>query len=449
LTDEAANERLTVEVMKMVADHRRNNRDSIEGWLNSLRETASLKPLNVLEHSALVYVYQNRILHDLTTPEILRSLEDTLAQSYSRLTGKSASGNGWQSPLPRSVVRKSGETSKIFHDAVFAEIAANSPAKSGLKGWYGQIRKYAGSEKAVTSVISLLAIGGMFFDSTRPYSGLLFGLAQASLNEHFIHIGVGHANTPLVRAFRKYGGKAGQFAEEIAMTHKLHHQIVKKNYGAVVLTPEQTEVAESALSKLSQALVRDRMIERLPEKSVTEIEAMPEFKSEVNRIITSTRNGNYGINGTWKGATSMMVTNAPWYLLNFALYRATGSEAFLITSNMTLGIMTLQSLYSHRYLHINPSDQAKVSTNWLQNMYMKSPLGRLQQRLHFVHHESPYPMESTQNGAIMAGSVSDRLINKVQHPSVKNLVDYYFQGFLPRLQSPFQKNEVQQQNESS
>jgi hypothetical protein len=424
--DHQANERLTVKVMELVTKQRQENADTVKGWIESLQSTIEQTPPNVLEHSALMFIYNSRLFAE--QPEAQQILERSLELSYRNLSGRSISRDEWKNPLPRNVVEASGETSKVFHEAVFREAAALRP-----KGFFGRLRDRIRGDNCVTTVTTLLATAGMFFESTRPYSALLIGLAEASLNEHLIHIGIGHANSRMTKAFRRFG-RAGQFAEQVTLAHRLHHAIVKQNYGAVVLTPAQKDMAEKTLLKFSQKLVLDRIQEREPNRSVEDIEASPEYVSEVNRIVTATRRGNYGINGTKAGALSMLATNTPWYLLNFALYAATGSEAFLVTANASLTVMTLQSLYSHRYLHIRPSERVQVQTNWLQNLYMKSPFGRLQQRLHFVHHESQYAIEDTKNGAIMAGSVSDRLMFDLDRPTVKNMVDYYFQGFLPGMQ---------------
>lgn len=423
--DDAANERVTVQVMDLVRRQKRLGTDSVEGWLGTIHETQAQHPLNAMEHTALLYIHSSAIFAEHPNRELQPQLEAMLAQSHEHLVGRTTAKDAWKSGLPKSTLSRVGETARLFHDAVLKETKLDDQKKAS--GWRARITK----DNCITAATTLVTVTGLFFESTRPFAALVLGMAQASLNEHLIHIGIGHATQKMAKAFRR-AGKVGIFAEQVTLAHRLHHSVVSENFGAVILEPHQVERAEKILRSLSESLVLDRMRDTRPHLTDAEIKASPEYAADVEHLIIATRRGNYGINGTPLGAASMLVSNAPWYLMNFAIYGATGSEVFLVAANASLVGWTLQSLYSHRYLHIRPGDENKVQTNWLQNAYMKSFAGRIQQRLHFVHHESPHPIGSTKNGAIMAASISDRLMGGVTDSTLQNLIKYHQQGFLPR-----------------
>lgn len=423
-------ENLTMTVMKLTAERTAEGKDNIVGWISALRSTQEKVPLNSLEHTALLYIYSSRVFEDM--PAVQSILQQSIQRSYLNLTGKALANNQLMMPLPLKVLESSGPNTKLFHDAVFSKHKDQISKEASLKLKFKKVIQHASLANVMMTLVTALA---MCTQTGREiYLGLFVGLIQASLNEHMDHIGIGHAPKLVTKFFRK-SGKAGSFLEEITLAHQLHHSIVSDNFGAVILTPEQKARAEATLSRLVTSLITDRLKNKNPDLDKEQIQSLPEFSSEVDRMTRELRNGNYGINGTLAGATGMLVTASPFYFLNLALYAGTGSQAFLISSTISMTVMILQSLYSHRYLHIKPEDKDLAGGNRFQQWYVnESFLGQLQQRLHFTHHEMPYSYSGTRNGAIMAGSPSDRLMGKVEDPSVKHLIKMYYQGFLPQMQ---------------
>ncbi len=423
VTDDVENEKLTIEVMHQVVQRKKLNDDTIAGWLRSIHRSQEQHPLNLLEYSALLFIGKSGIFDNYADPEIKTQLAAGIATAEKNMTPEKIGTSSFRG--------------RLFYDAVIRE-SEEPPQKNWLQKTVGAVRRNINIVSVVTTLVGAALLS--FEPGRYIFAGGLIGLAQASLNEYMVHIGIGHAPRAVYGKFR-YFGKAGRFMEQVTLAHKLHHTVVSDNFGAATLTPEQIVRAEKTLRKLTENLVMERMQAEYPELNTAVIAEKTDYKAEVERIIAATRKGNYGVNGTFAGATSMLVTAAPFYLLNYALYAATGSLEFLISSNISLMFMIVQSVYSHWYLHYKPSPETDSLTSRFQMWYLQNtPFGRLAQRLHFTHHEMPYAYDRTSNGVIMAGSASDRIANLfvpgfIQNPRVKDLVEMYTQGFLPELQS--------------
>ena len=431
--DAKANERLTLEVMKLIALRRSKNQDTVLGWIRGIQERQALQPLNVLEHSALVFVYRSELFTGPQSETIYRELEANISMSYQHLTGTKASLEIELGPLPVRVVNRSGSVASLFHDAVFRDTTPAEKRPNVLSRSFREIKKHFN----ITNVMTTILGAAMFCsDSGRSVlAGLLVGLSQASLNEYMIHIGVGHANEAITAAFHKMG-TPGKFAEEITLAYRVHHAVVGFDFGSAEMTAEQKDKANKIVRVMAEDLILNRMLRQAPEKSAAEIRASQEFRDTSEALVATIVRGNYGVNGTVKGAIAMLVTASPLYIMNFAIYAGTKDPAYLVSSNIALTTMILQSLYSHWYLHYREGDPTAKKLNAFQMWYVNdSPLGQLAQRLHFAHHETPFPIGSTKNGVIMAASVTDRIKGDLSQATVKDLIEMYEQDFLPELRA--------------
>lgn len=418
--DPEYNERLGIEVIRQVNLRRQESQDTVLGWMDSIKQNQRTQPLTVLEHAALLYILQSDIFDD---PDVILNLKEGIDISYRHLSGDSNASETWNKRLPVNTLSAATLRGRLFYEAVLQEQEAE-PKPS--------LRSRIGRHLNITNTMTvLLGVATLSFDLGREvFAGALVGLTQAAFTEFLIHIGVGHADRDVANQFHKFG-RVGRFLGEVNLAHKLHHTVVSQDFGAAVLTDEQKARADVTLQKLAESLVASRIAYKHPEWSKDDIQSSPEFATEVDRIVGNTRRGNYGINGTFKGALGMLAAATPYYLLNWALYAATGSEAFFFSANATMTFMILQSLYSHWYLHYRPEDDPNANTTRLQMWYLtKFPIGKLAQRLHFVHHHLPFSYGRTKNGNIMAGSVTDRLRRDVHNPRVSDLLKFYQQGFL-------------------
>lgn len=326
---------------------------------------------------------------------------------------------------------KASPRTRLFHEAVFEEIRARAGG-SKLRLAFDRT-KHSIRTLGATSVIAVLAsAAALSFEPGREaFAGALVGLIEASLNEYLVHIGVGHAPKSAVKMFRKLG-PTGDFLEEITLAHKLHHAIVAETYNASNLTSEQRVRAEKMLANLVETLMLDRFKEKYPDQTEEIILASAEFLQAKANLIATIRKGDFGVAGTPKGVAGMLIAALPYYLLNQAIYMATGSDVFLVSADFWLTFMVIQSLYSHAHLHDKPSGERRSLGTRFQQWYVNStPLGLLAQRLHFTHHELPYSFERTKNGDIMAGSLWDRLKFDLRRPTVRDLLRMHAQGFLP------------------
>jgi len=398
--DASALESLAVEIMRQTDEHERNGTDTVLGWLKSIRDSEAEHPLTVMEHVALVFILKKGIFANHEDPQVLETLTQSIRLSYKNLAKVELEPGHETDALPASVMRESSLASLIFHDTIVKPTIQT------------QARQQVGPMNFFNTVSVLISAVAIAFEPGRAIlAGGLVGLTEASINEYMIHIGIGHASKDTAKSWRRFG-KIGEFAEQIAIAHKLHHTVVAAYYGAANLPPEQQAMAERTMRKLTENLVLDRMKDKYPDLSVADIKALPEYQRKVDHLLEATRKGNYGINGTFAGATAMLATAAPFWILNYGLYVLTGSHAFLDSVDMSLAFWILQSLYSHWYLHLAPQDENMPDVNPFQLYYVKHTwMGQLARRLHFTHHDLPYDGDRTANGVIMAGSVYDRMLS--------------------------------------
>lgn len=429
--DPAQNEKLVLEVMRQTADQRRRNTDTVEGWLRSLETSQREQPLNVLEYTALLFIKNSGIFSADPGPAAL--LEASLRTAHRNLTGNDFTGDIMRDVLPGKLLQDAGYRATQFYGAVLRETKAQQKVEPSLLNRLKTAKLAVAAHLNIVNVLTVLTTAAAlsFGVGREIFAGALIGLTQASMNEWLVHIGIGHAPKALYNKFRSMG-KLGGFLEEITLAHKLHHTVVADAFGTAELTPAQKARAEKTLRKLAENLVLDRMASAEPEKSRADLEASPEFARQVEVVIEGVRGGGYGVNGTKLGAASMMASATPFYLLNFALYAATGSEAFLVTSQLSMTAMIIQSVYSHWYLHYQPKPGDETTLSRLQIHYVtRTWIGRIAQQLHYRHHELPYM--GNKNGVIMGGAVADILLGTLEHPRTVDLINMYYDGFMPEL----------------
>lgn len=432
-------EKLALEVMREVSRDSRNRMGNLESWIESIRRTQINQPLNVMEHTALLYIVRSGIFENTQDATFQDFLMTTLDKSYSNLTNIPLRNDQGLERLPHRVLYEVSSKERLFHEALFqnghqaSSGAENQSVFARVKSRVGRWIRNSHLNLANKTTI-LLTAGALAFDGGREsLAGIIIGLAGASINEYLIHIGIGHASEGMQKRLRGWG-YFGKFMEEITMTHKLHHNITARRFSSAHLNEQERAKANILLVKFSEDLILDRKLENQESTPalVEEIKSSEEFKKEVRELVEATQRANYGVNGTALGAAAMLTTALPFYLVNLLIYAATGSEFFLVSSMVALTGFILQSLYSHRYMHVKPEDYPnEPNMSLIQRWYMSTFLGQFQTRLHYVHHRSPWQFDRTENGVIMAFSVADYLIRGgVRLPSIKDLLGLEEQGYL-------------------
>lgn len=439
LLEPKALEERAYRLLEIVAAKRERHVEDTLSWLTSLRESQLEKPLSVLEHAALTYVFHSRIFESHSNTQAQTLVREGLTQSWETLTGRSFPKSGQLPRLPHSVLRKASPEARIFERAAFELNNRPKQLRVDLREGVADhikermIRWADRVPLTFASVLTtMLTLALAFHHLGREIiAGTLVGLAGASLNEYLIHIGVGHAPEGIKRAFRRFG-IAGKFAEEITLAHQVHHVKISRDFGDSFKSESERLKVDRILVLKARELVMSR--EEFASKSRREIDA------EAERVAASIRTGNYGVDGTTKGAIGMYITATPMIFFNTLVAATMGSQAFFASSMLSLFGFITQSLYSHRYLHMRPHEIAAVETSWKDastwldislKWYMTTPIAWLQQRLHFTHHKSEWDYEKTSNGVIMAFSVADYMVRGgVENPSVKHLLELREQGFL-------------------
>lgn len=433
LLDKQSLEQLSYKIMRAVQRKSRDHEKESLEWLQSIKETQTEQPLTVLEHSALAYIFHSRIFESHSDPAAQNLLRNALMNSWKHLTGKEFPKSGRFPKLPRSVLLQAQDAAKDWHRAAFDvrdrpkflfELQRNLKLSEKVKEKFERF-----SEQSPVSIksgmITLVTLALAFHQFGRELlAGTLLGAVGASLNEDFVHVGIGHANEKLQKVFRKMSW-VGRFAEEITLAHKIHHIKTTQDFSADFSSQKLKERIDKILIREARELVKARYAGRRISPEAREKEAQ--------RVARDIRNAGYGVDGTLTGALAMHVTATPFIALNVLLYQHFGGEVFLGASMFSLSAFITQSLYSHRYLHMRDSAGDAAKTSLLMEWYMSTPVGKRQQRLHSEHHGAPMSPKETNNGVIMAFSLSDYIVRGgVKNPSIKTLLDLQKQGFLEK-----------------
>lgn len=256
--------------------------------------------------------------------------------------------------------------------------------------------------------------------------GGLIGMIGASFNEYLVHLGIGHASSAWMQRFRR-AGLVGRFAEEISLAHRVHHSKMLTDFRAEFSNAETLKRVDSYLLQETKKLIKGRIDDKIlePQQGQTEIE----------RIISEIKAGGYGVNGTPAGCISMNVLALPFFALNFIIYSYIGSIVFLVSSCFFLSAFIIQSLYSHRYLHMTAEDletarQAGTTTTFMR-WFMKTDIAKLQTRRHYRHHHEKFSYSGTANGVIMSFSFADYILRRgVKEAELSHLIRMNQEGFL-------------------
>ena len=420
LTHRAA-DRMAVDLIRLVHYKRQNNQNTAMGWVHEIGRVQQQRPLSIVEHSTVLYLLKNHLFAEADVRDLRQSLQLVLTESYRHLSGREPSNSSIEAHiLPDRVMKNATTKERLVHDAVVM-------SKSG--GRYASMAKRALTVK--NTVYTLLLGAAMSHEVGREiFAGTLLGLAGASLNEYLIHVGIGHASNSLKKKFRKFGN-IGHVMEEITLAHRLHHMIVSSYFGAAVLPKEIEVKATRQLRILSEELILDRIQDESPQRGKEEILQSDEYRRRVAKLEQEIKSGNFGVNGTNYGVAAMLASATPFFLLNAAAYHAVGSPELLASSMVSLTFFIVQSLYSHRYMHLRPEDINKTPSTRFMTWYIRSPVGQLQTRLHYVHHSSHMDAKSTKNGAIMAFSIADYILHGgVKQPELSHVLGLEAQGYL-------------------
>jgi hypothetical protein len=249
---------------------------------------------------------------------------------------------------------------------------------------------------------------------------LLLGFAVglfllASFTEALTHRQVGHTGRKMGRFFKRLG-KRGEALEEISLAHKLHHIKVAQEFNVSF----QDETYHHQFDRLAR-----NFFLRLTEERARSVES-----KEVERLFTNYQNSGYGVDATLKGSIRMILAAMPFYLLLLGVGISFQVPVFLASSLFFGTFFILQSVYSHRYLHMNKQEMHSGlhETTGFMRWFMSTRMAQFQQRLHFVHHQ--YHLLEEYNDVIMVGSGADWLQGKIKAPNCQDLYKMDQQNFL-------------------
>lgn len=423
-----------LKILKIVTKSSMNTEDFriLFELIESIRSNLESNHLGVLDHTALLYFFNCPFRTQLSRTQDER-LVTTLQQSWSKLTNLKLPPYETIPYLPQSILDQTPEAIRLLYVAtyhkenrkylLFDKIQNGQPY---FKTILTRLRNSA-FWNMTFAFCTLLALAACIFSEGRELLiGILLGMISASFNEYLIHLGVGHASPNLSLAFRRFGW-LGRFAEEINLAHRVHHCKIATDFRVEFSDSKTLERVNHYLEHHARKIVTSRIQNRIISQA--------ELESEINRIVVTIRAGGYGVNGTLKGAISMQLTAVPFYIINYLIYKLAFGPIFLITSFLSLAVFINQSLYSHRYLHMTNADieNAKLSSKATSFMiwFMATPLGKLQQRRHFRHHQEAFDYKRTVNGVIMSFSFADYILRRgVADATVRNLLQMHDQDFL-------------------
>ncbi len=261
-----------------------------------------------------------------------------------------------------------------------------------------------------------LSIILMFFPFGRQFlAGSAVGLFLiASFNESMAHRMVGHTSPRTEKLFKKLGA-VGKLLQIISQAHQLHHFKVSREF---------CYRFKSDIFKVQFEKVAETKYQRLAIK----IQAKNPSQ-EGARLYQIFLDRGYGVHGTTTGSTLMLIGAIPWLAIAYGVGAYFQAPAFAISAFVVGNFFVLQSLFSHRYLHMNREEiLANQHTTWFMRWYMTTRPAQFQQRLHFVHHQ--YHHLEAWNDVIMVGSGVDWIRRMVKAPNCQDLAKMDAQEFL-------------------
>ncbi len=261
-----------------------------------------------------------------------------------------------------------------------------------------------------------IAIVLMFFPYGRQFlAGSAVGLFLiASFNESMAHRLVGHTSPRTEKLFQKLG-PVGRLLQIISQAHQLHHFKVSREFcyrfKSEAFRHQFEKVAETKYQRLGVKIKAKN-----PSQKGAEL-----YQIFLDR--------GYGVHGTTTGSTLMLIGAIPWLAIAYAVGAYFQAPAFAISAFFVGNFFVLQSLFSHRYLHMNREEiLANQDTTPLMRWYMTTRPAQFQQRLHFVHHQ--YHHLEAWNDVIMVGSGVDWIRRMVKAPNCQDLAKMDAQEFL-------------------
>lgn len=394
----------------------------VADWLSS---ASRRRACSVPEFTALLYAarldFAARHL-----PEHAELANRALRRGYERLTGRALRDDEEVPHLPTALLHAESEETRLFYETAFAE-GKRAPLFAGPLASFAERLRASAFWNLSTLLWVLAAALLATFDTGRAMLlGAVLGVAGASLNEYTVHLGVGHASDRLAALYRRLGW-CGRYAEEITLAHRVHHSKMLTDFRVEFSNEATRRRVEAYLNQEARKLVEARVAEGITPREQAE--------AEHARIMNDIRVGGYGVNGTPIGCVSMQVLALPYFLTLAALTPFLGGLAFFLTGCAVLSAFIAQSMYSHRYLHLSRADQMSARREGRENIFMlwflRSPIGRLQVRRHYRHHQEKIDYARTVNGAIMSFNTADFLLRRgVEEAEIPHLLKMREEDFL-------------------
>ena len=313
------------------------------------------------------------------------------------------------SRFPNSYLKKQDRRFRALHAAIF--LADQKKRTYSLR----QVFQDMVIEDKDLVLIGL-AIICLFFPMGRQFlAGSAVGLFLiASFNESMAHRLVGHTSPKTDKFYSKIGA-VGRLLQIINQAHQLHHYKVSREF----------------CYRFSSADFRQKFVNLAREK-YQRLAVKIQEKDPVRRgdeLFQIFLDRGYGVHGTFTGSTLMIIGAVPWLLIAYAVGAYFQAPAFAISACFVGNFFVLQSLFSHRYLHMNREEiLSNGDTNWFMRWYMTTRPAQFQQRLHFVHHQ--YHHLEAWNDVIMVGSGVDWIRRMVKAPNCQDLAKMDAQEFL-------------------
>lgn len=311
--------------------------------------------------------------------------------------------------LPNRFLKKQDRRFRALHAAVFLP-----DQKSRDYGLWALWKDMVIEDKDLIFIAGVFIL--LFFPLGRQFlAGSAVGLFLiASFNESMAHRMVGHTSPKVDRLFTGLG-PVGKLLQIISQAHQLHHYKVSREFCYKFKDPGFKKIFE----KTAQAKYQ-RLGHKIKAKN-------PARRGEELYQIFLAR--GYGVHGTNTGSTLMLIGAIPWLAIAWAVGAWAEAPAFAWSAIVVGNFFVLQSLYSHRYLHMNREEiRENPDTTWHMRWYMTTRAAQFQQRLHFVHHQ--YHHLEAWNDVIMVGSGVDWIRRMVKAPNCRDLAKMDAQEFL-------------------
>ena len=311
--------------------------------------------------------------------------------------------------LPNSYLKKQDRRFRALHAAIF--LPDQKGRNYSLKQMFQDMVIEDRDLVFIAAIIVLL-----FFPYGRQFlAGSAVGLFLiASFNESIAHRMVGHTSPRTEKLFNRLG-PVGRLLQIISQAHQLHHFKVSREFCYRFKSEEFhvqfMKVAETKYQRLGLKIKAKDPV------------------AEGNRLFRIFLERGYGVHGTTTGSTLMLIGAIPWLAIAYAVGAYFDAPAFAISAFVVGNFFVLQSLFSHRYLHMNREEiHANKDTTWFMRWYMTTRPAQFQQRLHFVHHQ--YHHLEAWNDVIMVGSGVDWIRKMVKAPNCQDLAKMDAQEFL-------------------